>query len=82
VTADADVTEDALVRLLEEMIVRQRDKVLAIARRVEPTATFDDTLQPHDNPKISGNPIFQYEDGLLAGLIAAQMAIRARLRER
>ncbi len=81
-TADADVTEDALVRLLEEMIVRQRDKVLAIARRVEPTATFDDTLQPHDNPKISGNPIFQYEDGLLAGLIAAQMAIRARLRER
>ncbi len=74
--------DGALVELLEEMIVRQREKVLVVARRVEPTATFDDTLQPHDNPKISGNPIFQYEDGLLAGLIAAQMAIRARLRER
>lgn len=73
---------DDLLLLLEEMIVRQREKVLAIARRVEPAATFDDTLQPHDNPRLSGNPIFQYEDGLLAGLIAAQMALRARLRER
>ena len=76
------MTGDPLVDLLEEMIVRQREKVLAVARRIEPTATFDDTLQPHDNPRISANPIFQYEDGILAGLIAAQMAIRARLRGR
>ena len=76
------MTGDPLVDLIEEMIVRQREKVLAVARRIEPTATFDDTLQPHDNPRISANPIFQYEDGILAGLIAAQMAIRARLRGR
>ena len=76
------VPDDPIVDLLEEMIVEQRAKVLALARRIEPTATFDDTLQPHDNPRISGNPFFQYEDGILAGLIAAQMAIRARARER
>lgn len=73
--------DDPLVLLLEEMIVRQREKVVSIARRIEPAATFDDTLQPHDNPKISANPIFQYEDGILAGLIAAQIAVRARLRD-
>jgi hypothetical protein len=69
------------LRLLDEMIRQQSEKVLGIARRIEPTATFDDTLQPHDNPRIAASPIFQYEDGILAGLIAAQMAVRARLRE-
>ncbi len=70
-----------ILSLLDEMIVRQRAKVLAIARRIEPNATFDDTLQPHDNPKIDAHPLFQFEDGLLAGLLAAQAAIRARLQE-
>jgi hypothetical protein len=78
-----DAAPDAAIEaLLEEMIVRQRAKVLAVARRIEPTATFDDTLQPHDNPRIHANALFQFEDGLLAGLLAAQAAIRARRGER
>lgn len=75
------MTEHPILDLLEEMIARQREKVLAVARRIEPHATADDTLQPHDNPRIYANPLFQYEDGILAGLLAAQIAIRARQRE-
>lgn len=64
-------------RVLEEMIAQQRAKLLALANRINPRLTLDDIAQPHDWPEIARDPQFQYEDGLLAGLIAAQIAMRA-----
>jgi hypothetical protein len=65
--------------LFEELITQQRRKVLRLAREAVPTITPDDVLNPHDFPELKAHPTFEYEDGLLAGLLAAQIAVRARI---
>ena len=65
--------------LFQELIEQQQDKVLRTARVHYPYLTGDDILNPHDFPKLMQDPIFSYEDGITAGLMAAQMAIRAHL---
>jgi len=68
--------------LLDEMIAQQRAKVLAIARAIDTRLTEDDILSPQDIPELRDDPRFNYEDGLLAGLLSAQMAMRAEDRRR
>lgn len=65
--------------LFEELIAQQQKKVLALARESLPHLTFDDVLNPQDFPALKAHPTFEYEDGQLAGLIAAQIAFRARV---
>ena len=65
--------------LLEELIAQQRAKVLRLAREAVPDITPDDVLNPHDFPALKAHPTFEYEDGILAGYLAAQTAIRARV---
>ena len=60
---------------------QQRAKVLAVARSLNARLTEGDILSPHDFPELAESPRFNYEDGLLAGLLSAQIAMRARLRE-
>jgi hypothetical protein len=69
-----------LEALFDELITHQRKKVLAEAHRLDPHLTEDDIQQPHDFPALAQNPHWNYEDGILAGYLAAQMAIRAKLR--
>jgi len=38
-------------------------------------------LNPFDFPELKAHPTFDYEDGILAGLISAQIALRAELRQ-
>ena len=64
-------------RLVQQMIDDQQDKLLKCARRIVPYATSDDILQPNDFPELENHPYFRYEEGLLAGLLSAQMALRA-----
>ncbi len=71
---------ETLEKLFEEMILLQRKKVLAAAQRLNPRITADDVLSPIDMPELSADPGWNYEDGLLAGYLSAQMAVRARLR--
>ena len=73
--------EEALERLLEEMIAQQRARVLQHARRLNPQLTDDDVQQPHDFPELAGSPEWNYEDGLLAGYLAVQAALRATFRK-
>lgn len=68
-------------RLFDEMIEQQRGKVLSMARSLNPRLTADDVMSPDDFPELASDPRFAYEDGLLAGLISAQIALRAFLRE-
>ena len=42
----------------------------------------EDVLNPHDFPELKAHPTFEYEDGILAGLVAAQIAVRAEIRMR
>lgn len=68
-------------RLLEEMIAHQRRRVLEHARKLDGRLTDDDVQQPQDFPVLAGSPEWNYEDGILAGYLAAQAAIRAQLRK-
>ena len=67
--------------LLEELIERQRAKILALARRIDPRLTADDLFQPHDHPRLASHPGYQFEDGLLAGLLSARAALRAKTQD-
>ncbi|HZS38003.1 MAG TPA: hypothetical protein VFF06_14300 [Polyangia bacterium] len=78
--SERDETAAVLETLFDELIAHQRAKVLREARRLNPRLTEDDVQQPHDFPELAGDPAWNYEDGILAGYLAAQMAVRARLR--
>jgi hypothetical protein len=68
--------------LLDEMIGQQRAKVLRLARQAVPNIGPEDVLNPHDFPELRAHPTFEFEDGLLSGLVAAQVALRAEYRRR
>ena len=65
--------------LLSGMIVQQRNKVTHRAREVMPGCSFEDVLNPDGVEPLRRDPVFNYEDGILAGLITAQVALRARV---
>lgn len=68
-------------QLFNKMIEQQRAKVLRLARQAVPHISPEDVMNPNDYPELKAHPTFDYEDGILAGLIAAQMAIRTELRQ-
>ena len=63
-------------QILEGMMVRQREKLLKVARELVPNATPEDIRNPQDFSELHNDPLFNYEDGLLAGLLSAQAALR------
>ena len=67
---------EAAIAELDGQIERQRQKCLELARRLRPGLTADDIAQPHDYPELVENWHWNYEDGLLSGLIAAQLTLR------
>jgi hypothetical protein len=87
---DADLldepTADRMLAVADElyggMIHQQRAKVLRRAREAVPNIGPEDVLNPHDFPELKAHPTFEFEDGILSGLVAAQIALRAELRRR
>jgi hypothetical protein len=71
--------EQTFEAFFEEVLVHQQNKVLEIARTLNPHLTADDILNPHDFPELMTSPVFQYEEGIATGLLAAQIALRSRL---
>ena len=74
------MTPEEIAALLEELVGAQRRKTLALARRIDPSLTEDDLFQPHDHPKIASHPLYQFEDGVLAGLLSARAAFAAKIK--
>jgi hypothetical protein len=74
------VAWDEVERLLDEMVEQQDAKVLALARRIVPHVTPEDLRNPHDFTPLMESAEFNYEDGILAGLRAALVAVRAARR--
>jgi len=68
-------------RLLGQMIDQHERKLLALARQMVPGLTAEDLRNPQDFPRLVQDPTFNYEDGLLAGLRSAHMAVRAELKQ-
>lgn len=64
-------------KILEEMIFLQRKKLMRLAQELGVHLTDEDILNPQDYPELLRSSRFNFEDGLLAGLLAAQMALRS-----
>lgn len=64
-------------KLIEEIVEDQKGKLLKIGRRIVPTLTPEDMLQPNDYLELENHPHFRYEEGVLAGMQTIQMALRA-----
>lgn len=64
-------------QLIEEMIEDQKKNLLQMGRRIIPTLTPEDMLQPNDYPALENHPHFRYEEGILAGMLSVQTALRA-----
>ncbi|MEQ8818984.1 MAG: hypothetical protein RLY93_01975 [Sumerlaeia bacterium] len=67
--------------LFDQMIEQQRKKVAKVARRIRPNLSDDDLRDPHSHPEINASPHWNWEDGLLAGLIAGQTAVIRELQD-
>ncbi len=65
--------------VLDELVAYQKKKVLDLAQRIQPGLTEEDVRNIHDYPAVYNDPIFQFEDGQLAGFVAAHIALKARL---
>lgn len=63
--------------LLHEIVELQKKNMLANAERIVSQITQDDLLQPNDFPELENNPLFRYEEGVLAGIQTVEMALRA-----
>jgi hypothetical protein len=71
---------ESTIALLEQMITQQESKVLTLGRKWVPFATAEDLRNAEDFAILKDKPIFHFEDGILAGLIAANTALKAELR--
>lgn len=64
-------------KMVQEIVDQQNRKLLAQGRRIVPTLTPEDMLQPNDYPELENHPEFRYEEGILAGLLSIRTALRA-----
>lgn len=64
-------------QLFEELVTMQRKRMLKLAQSIVPGVCEDDLLQPFDFPDLENHAPFRYEEGVLEGLLTAQMAIAA-----
>lgn len=67
---------EAIDREIHSIEENQTKKVIDLARRLLPNLTAEDIRNPHDFPEL-GDPDWQYEDGLLAGIQSVRVALRA-----
>lgn len=67
--------------IIEEIAVTKEKDLLKLGRRIVPTLTTEDMLQPNDYPELDNHPEFRYEEGMIAGIRSIQMALRAIERE-
>jgi len=81
--ADNPPEQDGIFRqmedLFEEMVKQQKERVVALARSLDPSLSGDDLLSPDDFPAIARDPRFNFEDGVLSGLLSARTAVRVRV---
>lgn len=68
-------------KVLADLVQGQKSALLKCGRRIVPTLTPEDMLQPNDYPELENNPHFRYEEGLLAGIMTVQMALQALSKE-
>lgn len=66
------------MEIIEAMIEQQKAKLVEVAQMFVSNINYDDLLQPFDYPELENNPIFRYEEGILAGMQMMQAALRGK----
>lgn len=61
--------------VMDELIEQQQKTLLALGRKIVPSATLDDLMQPNDFPELELHPFFRYEEGVLHGLQMAKASL-------
>ena len=74
-------TLGAVDLLMLEQIALQEKKVLDLANKIHPGLSSEDIRNPHDFPDLIADSGWNFEDGILSGLKAAHMALRAKIAE-
>ncbi len=63
---------------LENLAKYHQKKLLDFGRRIVPTLTPEDVLQPNDYPNLESHPEFRYQEGVLAGINEAIALLRSQ----
>jgi len=72
---------NAIDALMIELVELQEKKVLSLANKIHPGLSSEDIRNPQDFPDLIADSGWNYEDGILAGLKSAHMALRAKIGE-
>lgn len=64
-------------KAVQELVAYQQEVLLKTGRRIIPTLTPEDMLQPNDYVELENHPHFRYEEGVLAGIQSVQIALRS-----
>lgn len=75
--ANEKIDWHALEAVMEEILYMHKKALLVLGRRIIPSLTSEDVLQPNDYPELNNHPEFRYEEGLLAGIQTVQIALKA-----
>lgn len=71
-----------IANMLNELENGHQEALLELGRRIVPTLTQEDILQPNDYPELENHPEFRYQEGILCGIQTATTAFRALLKDR
>lgn len=63
--------------LMQELEEGQKAHLFRLGKRLVPSLTYEDLLQPNDYVELEENPHFRYEEGILAGIQTAKAALQA-----
>ena len=73
--------DKSFIKILDEMIDFQQNKVLKLARELIPHLTPEDIRNPQDFPELERDALFNYEDGMLSGFLAVRSSYLALLKK-
>lgn len=71
-----------LEQILDNLLEHQRERTKKYANTIRPDLTTEDLLNPDNFPQIISDPNFMYEDGQVAGILSARLAVLRLLKEK
>ena len=73
--------DGSFLKMLDDMIDFQRQKVLKLSREIIPHLTPEDIRNPQDFPELERDTLFNYEDGILNGYLAVRSSYQTLFKE-
>ena len=78
---NGDLLLQKVAALFEDLESYQRARVLKTARKLDIRITSEDIFQPQNHPSLINSGPYNFEDGQLAGIVSARVAVIAELKK-